>query len=198
MLFNGVTHKVTTATFRYFHINTAVFHNAIICFWNEAICLFVFLLFFYQLNQNDWHYSKNHALYQSNPNLTLTLGGSLDLQPSGWPTPLQHSLALQKYVKKKLHIYVILQVPWQPLLTQYPVSERVGLRRVAFGPPPNRQSMKITHSAVACGFFWKLSKFPLPDLGAAHRLRLSGGMKCSPFLPLPSTPHPHVATHSVL
>lgn len=38
------------------------------------------------------------------PNLTLTLEGSLDLQPPGWPTPLQHSLALQKYVKKASHL----------------------------------------------------------------------------------------------
>lgn len=51
---------------------------------------------------------------------------------------------------KKPYIYVILLVPWQPLLTQYPVSERASLQHVAFGPSPTLESMKITHPVMAC------------------------------------------------
>lgn len=60
-------------------------------------------------------------------------------------------LALSKMCEKKKHyIYVIVLVPRQPLLTQYPVWETVSLQHVALGPSPNRQSMKITHPVVSC------------------------------------------------
>lgn len=43
-------------------------------------------------------------------------------------------------------LYVILQVPRRPLLTQYPVSEWVSLQPVGLGFSPKRESMKIVQS----------------------------------------------------
>lgn len=37
-------------------------------------------------------------------------------------------------------------VPGQPLLSQYPVSERVSVQPVALGFPPKRETMKIVQS----------------------------------------------------
>ena len=86
---------------------------------------------------------ETFSQYQSNMCLTI---------PSEWVSHrLRLLLALCNMCeKKKPYIYVILLVPWQPLLTQYPVSERVSLQHVAFGPSPNRRSMKITHPVMAC------------------------------------------------
>lgn len=55
--------------------------------------------------------------------------------------------------KLKTFYFLFLLVPWQTLLTQYPVSEAANLGLVAFGPKPNHKNMKITHPVVACSPF---------------------------------------------
>lgn len=99
-------------------------------------------------------------------------------------------LALNNMCEKRPYIYVILLVPGQPLLTQYPVSERASLQHVALGLPPNRTSMKITHPVAACSSLKAISLPPdRPRRGCRARSAWQSELHPATTKPLAS-PHP--------